>query len=120
MKWLTENPRGRGRARDLWRGLLLGSLLALSSPGAAAVVEEFVSFATGVECCDECASSGLGGSSCPAHCTNCVCCAHPSALPATAQLLPACESERTAEYGFHRVLPCPTGYRSPPFRPPTA
>lgn len=107
-------------ARALWARALAVILLFVTTPGSVELVQEVVSFATGIE---HCADDGCGdgnGECCPRSCMHCPCCAHPNAAPSMAHLLPAAALARDQAFGGHPTARRASGYRAPPFRPPVS
>lgn len=95
-------------------------LLVLALPGITALVAEVVSYATGVDGCDDGSCSDDDGGCCPGSCMSCACCAHPSAVAATAQLFPAAAVSGELTFRWCADRQYASGYRTQPFRPPTA
>jgi hypothetical protein len=94
-------------------------VLSFATPGAADIVREVVAAVAGIECCDGLCEDG-STDCCPATCTHCVCCAHPKAMLNSALVVLAAPAPATL--AFRRVSrgAVSSGYRAPPFRPPTA
>lgn len=113
-----------------WVRLLFGRwltvlILLFASPGTADVVQEAVSLATGIECCngnaDDCGQND--GHGCGHVCVHCTCCSHPRAAPWTGLTLPTPPRRVTADkhaLGWYREGAYSPGYHAPPFRPPLA
>jgi hypothetical protein len=122
----SEHRRGRGlgRAYARWLSWLTLCLAVLLAPGVSELAREGVLLLTSVACCDDgegCADEDCKGS--PGQCgscAHCAFCAHPNAV-ASAALLPCIGAAahgltlRWQLEGMRR-----SGYRAPPFRPPSA
>src|SRR5690606_8753517 len=102
-------------ARAWWARALAVVLLFASTPGSADLVQEVVSFATGIECCTEDGCDESPGECCPRSCMHCPCCAHPTAAPSMAHLLPTAVLARDHAFGGHPAARGASGYRAPPF-----
>jgi hypothetical protein len=107
------------RSRHFWARSLTAFVVLFAAPGPVDVVQEVVSLATGVECCDE-LSDEVAGQCCPKTCTQCTCCAHPNAVPAAPLLVPGDPVPNGLKLGWSSDEAYMSGYRAPPFRPPAA
>ena len=107
-------------ARAFWARALAVVLFFAVTPGSVDLVQELVSFASGIEHCAEDGCDESTGECCPRSCMHCPCCAHPSAAPLMAQLLPAAALARDQAFGGQPVAGHASGYRAPPFRPPVS
>lgn len=124
---MLPSPVKRQRSAVRWMHRFWGRMLTIfvlmfATPGAAQIVQEVVSLAVGADCCDDqCDDGDEGGEQgCPGTCAHCACCAHPNVLPAPAQLQLAGQSDAELAFGWRGDRPYASGYRAPPFRPPTA
>ena len=113
----TNESRHRFALRSFWARLLAAFFLFVLTPGSADVIQDVVAFTTGVECCDEHCDSSEG---CPRPCAHCVCCGHPSAVPAPLVRIPARPAPVEMKFNAFSENARSTGYRAPPFRPPTS
>lgn len=107
------------RGQQLCAGVLAVLALVCAAPGAAQIVQEVVSIVAGTDCCDDACDDG-DEQSCPGTCGHCACCAHPNVLPPPTQLQLAGRLVRELKFSSHGDRPDASGYRTPPFRPPTA
>jgi hypothetical protein len=87
--------------------------------GGLGLVVELAADLPAVECCGDRPCDAPGDGPCERGCAHCGC-AHPSALPLLTIELPDPVPNRQAVVGWHLDQADRTGYRSLPFRPPTA
>jgi hypothetical protein len=106
-------------SRRFWARSAIAFIVLFATPGAVDVAQEVVSLATGIECCDELCDEG-GGQCCPKTCMQCTCCGHPNAVPAGPVLVPGDALPNGLQLGWYSSGAYASGYRAPPFRPPTA
>jgi hypothetical protein len=106
-----------GWTQPFWARSLTAFIVLFATPGAVDVVQDVVSLATGIECCDALCNEG-GGQCCPKTCTQCACCAHPNAVSAASPLVPGDVAPNGLKLSSYSDGAYASGYRAPPFRPP--
>lgn len=111
------------QAMTLRRGMrwlaAVSVFVGLWTMGGLGLVVELAADLSAVECCGERPCDGPGDGPCERGCGHCGC-AHPSALPLLALELPDPVPIRQAPHGWRLDQADRAGYRSLPFRPPTA
>jgi hypothetical protein len=105
--------------RCLWVRCLALLTVIFAVPACQQVVDEVAS-AVVADCGDDCADGGEDNTDCcPEGCSHCACCTPPSSLPShPVPLVGAPRSLVAAPMSPDDAYAA--GYRSPPFRPPTA
>lgn len=102
----------------VWCRLLTVFVLLFAMPGVSQIVQEVVSIAVEVDCCDDCPDEDERN--CPGTCGHCMCCPHPNALLAAPVVQPGGLLLGDQTFGWHSHRAYASGYRAPPFRPPAA
>ena len=126
MRGARRESRAGSRAALGVRGLLRSSapwltVLAVlgATPGATEVVHELLSLETDIACCGEPCDEDAGHCN-PTNCAHCRCNAHPSAISLSPVLTPTGPIPSEQAFAPCADRACASGYRAPPFRPPTA
>lgn len=123
-----RSARLLGSSRPRWAGLWIKAIALLAvliaTPVGHTVIGQSLSFISCEDeegeddCEDDCSEDGT----CPPACDSCACCAHVgavlvmAALPAMSALFESFVTIPSVQPAERRL----TGYRPPPFRPPTA
>jgi hypothetical protein len=105
-------------SRLLRRRVLGVVLLVLAAPGTSSVIDEIVSYASDIECCEDDGCDDGTEPCCPCTGLHCPCCAHVNVAASLAQLLSAAMPAVQLAFGEWEVGRLAPGYRAPPFRPP--
>jgi hypothetical protein len=94
-------------------------VVGLWTLGGLGLLVELAADLPAVECCGDRPCDAPGDGPCERGCAHCSC-AHPSALPLLAIEVPDPVPTHQAAVGWHLDQAHRAGYRSLPFRPPTA
>jgi hypothetical protein len=116
---LRWRPLHGPQKRTLWLRLLTLFVLMFATPGVTDVLQASISAATGIECCDGDCDEGCEDC-CPETCVHCMCCAHSNATAASAVLVPHGPVPEPLTFASVSDRAYSSGYRAPPFRPPTS
>ena len=104
-------------SRATWARWFALFVLVFAVPDSQHIVSEVVTFVSG-DCADGCTDGCDASDCCPDACNHCSCCQPPGALALAPLAMPGIISQLAVPVASPEEIH-PSGYSSPPFRPPT-